>query len=82
MRDDDTIKMGPSDGVPVEIIDDEQTWPYSLMVAPEVENSQIEEVEWIDQSDGVPLMSPGMADTQPSNPTTVRIRKSNPQLAN
>lgn len=71
--DDDTLKvnMGESDGVPIEIVDDEATRPRQSVTQP-VQADQIlevyDQIEVIDQSDGVPLLLPGMADTEPSNP--------------
>jgi hypothetical protein len=85
--DNDTDKMfQPSDGVPLEIMDQDETWPQMTTILFQVEESQIEEIEFIhddiDISDGVPLQRAELAETEPSLPTTVRVRKSNPHLSN
>ena len=72
---DDTDRMEQSNGVPIEILDRHETWPYESMAGIlEVEDEQIEEAsivghDGIDISDGVPLMSSGNDDTEPSLPT-------------
>jgi hypothetical protein len=67
--DDDTVRTEQSDDVPIEIFDSERTWPKQPLVTQPVQYDQI--IEEIDQSDGVPLLLPGMDDdTEPSIPTT------------
>lgn len=71
--DDDTVRMEQSNGVPIEEIFDGETCPSQPMVLSHVEEGDVEE---IDKSDGVPLFSAGMVDTEPSIPTT-RVRNKN-----